>query len=137
MMPRRHNEEAGSALLVVVVFMIIVSMFASGFIALVHTNLNASNRAAHRQVCAALAEGGIEKAAVSLRADSGYRGGPYFALGDGEVAIQIVPAEAAGHYVATSTARYSHQDPAPVSVTAELVLTPNGVRIVRWEEQRR
>lgn len=136
-MPRHNKKTAGSALLAVVVFTFIVSVFASMFIALVNTNITASNRAKHRQECIALAEGGIDKAAVLLRRDAEYRGEPFFTLGTGEVAIEVVPAEAADHFAITATGRDSADDPAPVRITAECVLANGGVRVVRWEEQVR
>lgn len=136
MTPQLDTRNAGSALLAVIVFMIILTIFASALVSLVNTNITAANRAVNRMENTALAEGGIAKAAVLLRADPAYRGEPYFALGKGEVMIQVDPAES-GHYRVTTIARQSAEDPAPARIDAEVAVTGAGLRIVRWKESSR
>lgn len=137
MTPQVDTRNAGSALLAVIVFMIILTIFASALVSLVNTNITAANRAVNRMENMALAEGGIAKAAVLLRTDPAYRGEPYFALGKGEVMIQVDPVESSGRYMVATTARQSVEDPAPARIDAELAVTGAGLRIVRWKESAR
>ena len=127
-----HNE--GTALLATVVFVIIVSIMASGFIAIVNTNLTGSNRAVHDQICRALAEAGIEKAAVTLRGDAAYSGEAWFKLGKGEVSIDVTALAAPDCFKVTSTARYSDVDPRSLRIIAELARVGDAIRVVRWTE---
>ena len=127
-----HNE--GTALLATVVFVIIVSIMASGFIAIVNTNLTGSNRATHDQICRALAEAGIEKAAVTLRGDAAYTGDAWFKLGKGEVLIEVAASATPDRFTVTSTARYAEIDPRPLSIIAELARSGGSVALVRWTE---
>ena len=133
-MMRAAAQNQGSAMLAVVVFVIIVSIMASSFIAVVNTNLGGDNRAVHDQVCRALAEAGIEKAAVILRADPAYEGEAWFSLGKGEVSIAIAAATIPDHFTVTSTARFSAVDPRPIRIGAEISRAGNSVRIGRWTE---
>jgi hypothetical protein len=133
-MMRRYKRDEGTALLATVVFVIIVSILASGFIAVVNTNLKGANRAAHDQVCRALAEAGIEKAAVLLRSDASYSGENWFALGEGELSIEAAAAATPERFTVTSSARYSAVDPRPLCIVAEIARHGDSVRIVRWTE---
>lgn len=133
-MTRARTNNEGTALLATVVFVIIVSIMASGFIAVVNTNLTGSNRAAHDQVCRALAEAGLEKAAVMLRGDAAYSGEAWFKLGKGEVSIVAATLTTPDRFTVTTTARYSAIDPRPMRIVAEVARTGNSVRIVRWTE---
>jgi len=136
-MTRPHANNEGTALLATIVFVIIVSIMASGFVAIVNTNLTGSNRAAHDQICRALAEAGIEKAAVMLRADAHYTGESWFALGKGEVKIEVAATATPDRYSVTSSARYTEVDPRPLRIGAELARAGDSVLVVRWLENAR
>lgn len=133
-MNRAAMRNQGSALLAVVVFVIIVSIMASSFIAVVNTNLSGANRATHDQVCRALAEAGIEKAAVMIRSDAAYRGEPWFALGKGQVSVEVANASVPDRFTVTSTARFSAIDPRPIRIVAEISRAGDSVRVGRWQE---
>ena len=136
-MTRAHANDEGTALLATVVFVIIVSIMASGFVAIVNTNLTGSNRAAHDQICRALAEAGIEKTAVMLRSDANYTGEPWFAFGKGEVKIEVAATATPDRFTVTSAARYTEVDPRPLRIVAELAHAGDSVRVVRWLENAR
>lgn len=133
-MTRAAADVRGSALLAVVVFVIIVSIMASSFIAVVNTNLGGANRATHDQVCRALAEAGVEKAAVMVRADPAYRGESWFGIGKGEVSVEVVAATVANRFTVTSTARFSAVDPRPIRIVADISRAVDSVRVGRWQE---
>ncbi|NUM56295.1 MAG: type II secretion system protein [Candidatus Hydrogenedentes bacterium] len=137
MRPRNSRYREGSALLAVIVVMIILTILASAFVTLLNRNVTESNRAVNRMENLALAEAGIHKAAAMLRADPNFRGESAFALGKGQVSVEVRQGATADRYDVRSSARQSAEDPAPVTVAAEFALTPAGVRVVRWEEPRR
>lgn len=133
-MTRAATHDQGSALLAVVVFVIIVSIIASSFIAVVNTNLGGANRATHDQVCRALAEAGVEKAAVMILSDPVYRGESWFALGKGEVSVEVATADIPERFTVTSTGRFSSVDPRPIRIVAEISRAGDSVRVARWQE---
>ena len=130
----RNRNDAGSALIVALVFVFIVSAFAGAFIVLVHQNLDASKRATHRIENMALAEGGIAKAAAMLETDPAYTGGPPFALGNGTVSVAVAPGAAPDRYIATAVVRRETSGATPFQLVAELVRAPDGFRVARWVE---
>src|SRR5262249_23716555 len=103
---------------------------------IVNLSVTASNRETRAQLCSALAEGGIEKAAVMLRTDPNYRGETWSKLGSGEVSVDVAFGDAPDRYRVTALARYSAADARPLRITADLARRENAIRIVRWKEER-
>ena len=133
------GTRSGSALVVTVVYLAVMTLFASTFIGYLNRTISSAGRAERKLVCIAIAEGGIDKAMAELRVrPDEYRGETNTPLGKGRFSVEVVPG--AEEYKITATAEIA--DGAVVMVrarvVADAVLTSSGsVRTLRWSEVKR
>ena len=133
-MTRNVQDDRGSALLLAIVFVLIVSAMASAFLALLHMTMTSANRGGHRQECEYLAAGGIEKAMAVLRENPAYTGESDTPLGGGVFSVTVAKSDVPNRFQVSAIA---HQEPHPyqhVRVDAVVDLTAAGPRIVAWKE---
>jgi len=135
---RRLRRVQGSALILAIGYLTVITIFATAFLTLLHHTMSAMKEDQRRQVVANVAEGGLDKAIATLRAQPDtYRGEQNVPLGEGLFSVRVEAAEAPRTYRIVSEARLvdvaargTH-----ARVEAHLVLTPQGtVRELRWVE---
>jgi len=135
------GTRSGSALVVTVVYLAVMTLFASTFIGYLNRTISSAGRAERKQVCIAIAEGGIDKAMAELRVrPDEYRGESNTPLGKGRFSVEVVPGVGAGEYTITSTARMLDGTAVieRARVVAETALTSSGsIRTLRWSEVKR
>ena len=135
------GARSGSALVVTVVYLAVMTLFASTFLGYLNRTISNSGRAERKLVCIAIAEGGVDKALAELRVRANeYRGESNTTLGKGRFSVEVEPGPGAGEYTITSTA--SMLDGSEVMeqarIVAETVLTSSGlVHTLRWSEVKR
>jgi len=133
------GTRSGSALVVTVVYLAVMTLFASAFIGYLNRTISSAGRAERKLMCIAIAEGGIDKAVAELRVrPNEYRGETNTPLGRGRFSVEVEPG--AGEYKITATAEIV--DGAVVMarsrVVVDAVLTSSGsVRTLRWSEVKR
>lgn len=135
------STRSGSALVVTVVYLAVMTLFASTFIGYLNRTISSAGRAERKLVCIAIAEGGVDKALAELRVSRNeYRGEANTPLGKGWFSVEVEPGAGAGEYTITSTA-WMLNGTAVIErarVVAETALTSSGsVRTLRWSEVKR
>ncbi|GAG14142.1 unnamed protein product, partial [marine sediment metagenome] len=60
------GTRSGSALMVTVVYLAVMTLFASTFIGYLNRTMSSAGRAERKLICIAIAEGGIDKAMAEL-----------------------------------------------------------------------
>lgn len=126
------RDDRGSALLVVVVMLAVISAMAAGFTLVLHHFLSLNARTERIHASAQLAEAGIEKAIAMLRVEPSYSGERETLLGDGAFSVVVEPL-ANGRRV-TSTAHLLPDRAHAYWIEAEFEVAGGDVRIVGWNE---
>lgn len=133
---RERRSCAGSALLVVVAYTAVISLFASLFWNEVQQRLTVEHAMAHRHAALCAAEAGIERALAALGNGASAYAGDETEIGDGAFRTYVEPL-GEGRYRVRSEGRAPLDSAAAQRVTlqAELRLRPRPV-ILRWEVVR-
>lgn len=136
--PTCRRTQQGSALIVVVGYLAVMTIFASGLLHLLHMHMSASIKAEREQVCLALAEGGLAKGLVALRKNiQDYRGEENTPLGEGRFSVTVTPGAAAGHFEIHAVAQLLDNDTvyARAAAQATVILSETGdIRSLKWKE---
>ena len=87
----RHSAgQRGSAMIVVVVYLAIMTTFASAFFVALHRTIDQTGRRERQEMCMHIAEGGIEKAIAELQHNAeAYSGERDTSLGEGVFTTEI------------------------------------------------
>jgi len=132
---------SGSALLVTVGYLAVLTILASAFLGYLNRTISNGNRHERKLVCMSIAEGGLDKALAELhvRPDE-YRGETDTPLGRGMFSVEVTPGENAGQYKITATAELMDDTTviARSRVVAAAVISPSGrLRALSWSEVKR
>ena len=137
----KNKTNQGYALFVMLIYLSVITIMASALLHLLHVHMSAYKDSERKQVCMALAEGGIEKALVSLRADpEKYVGEKDTPLGDGRFTVTVKPDKAHGSYSIISTAELVADNFVLERTAAEVKVTfdeRGGIRSLIWREVRK
>lgn len=98
------RERQGGALMLAVGYLAVMTLAASGFLAMLHHRMGVVRDLERAQSSRHLAEAGIEAGIAGLLADAGaYRGEFNVVLGNGQFSVSVVPESQHGVYVLEST----------------------------------
>lgn len=87
---RRFEGNRGTALIIAIGCLAVLTLFSSGFLVLLHRTADALRRDRLQQQCLILAEAGIEKAVAELRLrPDTYRGEEKTPLGTGRFSVTV------------------------------------------------
>jgi hypothetical protein len=133
--PSIVNGKDGMALLLALGVMLAMTILASALLMGFHRSMEQTVDRERELQCMNLAEAGIAKALVELRAgDGSYRGEANTPLGDGDFTVVVTPLGLQRFAVESTGTLNHHSDiQARVVVDAE-VLGGEPVRVLRWEE---
>ncbi len=135
---RRSRATKGGALILAVGYLTVITLFATAFLTLLQRTMSSMKEGQRRQVVVNVAEGGLDKAVATLRAQPDtYRGEQDVPLGEGLFSVRVEAVEAPRTYHIVSEARLASVAArgAHARVEAQLVLTPQGtVEQLRWTE---
>ncbi|MBI4559175.1 MAG: hypothetical protein HY706_16445 [Candidatus Hydrogenedentes bacterium] len=108
--PTSSARDQGVALLVVVGYLAIITMFAAALLRALNISLDESKRAEHVAISLNLAEAGLDKAAAALHANPGYRGETATPLGDGNFSVEVIPGEQPSTFRLVSVGELRYDD---------------------------
>lgn len=94
----RRRRDGGFALVIVLAYLLLLSLFATAFLREVRTNMADAFNEEARIEATNLAQAGVEKAVAELRREPAYRGETHTRLGDGSYSVSVEPLGAPGHY---------------------------------------
>ena len=138
-MNRPRNSQSGFAMILVLGFIMVVTLFATAFLRATHSNLNEGRRVARDQVCVHLADAGVNQAIAMLRGNgTAYEGEKGTPLGDGAFDVAVEPLPQPRHYRIVSTGYLPDIDPvrptrASVTVEARVMVDSGSARIQEWK----
>lgn len=126
--PAARQREQGFALVIVLAYLLLLSLFATAFLRTVRMNMADAFNGEAQIEAANLAQAGVEKALAELRRDPAYRGESDTSLGDGRFTVRVEPLAEAGRYRVTAQGhgeapqrRFAHAE-----LTVDLALNPDG-----------
>lgn len=100
------KNNRGSAMLLAIGILFIVTAGVSATLTWFHAAFDYTNAREARQVCAHIAEAGLDKALAELQAGNiAYTGESKTPIGDGTVSVTVAPAQRPGWLVIQSTGR--------------------------------
>jgi len=133
--PSLVTGKDGMALLLALGVMLAMTILASALLTGFHRSMEQTVDRERELQCMNLAEAGIAKALVELRAgDGSYRGEANTPLGDGDFTVVVTP-QGTQRFAVESTGTLNHHSDiqARIIVDAEVV-RGEPVRVLRWEE---
>jgi hypothetical protein len=133
--PSEPTANDGMALVLALGVMLALTILASALLTGFHRSMQQTVDRERELQCMNLAEAGIAKALVVLRAgDGSYRGEANTALGDGDFTVVVTP-QGPQRFAVESTGTLNHRSEiqARVVIDAEVV-RGEPVRVLRWEE---
>jgi len=134
--PATGRGERGTALMLTIGYLLAVSLFASVFLSAVHRGTARHMRERYVQACAAIAEGGLDKAAAVLQREpaGGYSGEEKTPLGAGWFSVTVTQVSAGAYHV-ESVGALDDRDATMgrVRIAADVVLDSAGrAKVLRW-----
>lgn len=137
--PPSPRDARGTALLVTVLFLLVVTTLASGLLTFLNNSVDYfadNSREIERRY---IAEGGVEKALAELRTKgAAYTGEAATSLGDGTFSIEVRRSASFDGYEIASTASLADRGTEETRILVEAVPEPDGAfRAVRWVEVTR
>lgn len=129
----RTPRNAGSALLMAVVLLAVVSVGAAAALRLYHIAFRESSRGVKQEVARQLAEAGIENAVARLRADAAYAGEKDTPLGAGRFSVEVARDGQAHELVSTGEIVFEGRVMRAAVVRARLELAAGG-RVHRFTQ---
>ncbi len=137
MKSRTRNPRNGSALLMAVVLVMVLSIGASAVWHYLHVTLKETTRQEKLTMAMHLAEAGLDKAVAALRARPGYKGEQKTPLGRGRFSVTVTKAAAGGfHLVSTGEVAEDGRVQGTVVLAAELTLGPDHtVKRYHWRKE--
>lgn len=137
---RHRAGSRGAALIAAMMYLSALTLFAAGFLSMIHVNLRTAGEAEARQVAMNLAEAGIDRALAGLRADpAGYRGEQDTPLGPGTFSVEVEPLAEPNAYAirASGSGPFPSRRQSSARVTARVTLGTGGApETLEWVEAR-
>ena len=134
----KYSSQRGSALFVMIGYLAVITILASALLHLLHVHISANATAECKQVCMAIAEGGVEKALVSLKAAPGqYRGEQNTELGEGRFSVKVEQGKGVRNYKIISTGEIADGKLILASATTQIEVAfdeSNKIRSMSWRE---
>lgn len=87
----RIRDNRGGALMLAVGYLAVMTLAASGFLAMLHVRLSVARELERMQQCRHLAEAGFEAALAAVAEDPDYAGEQHVPLGIGRYSVMITP----------------------------------------------
>lgn len=133
------RRDGGSALILVLGYLVVVTVLGAAFFVGVHRAINASMTREHHAVCLYLAEGGLDKAIAEVLAHlDNYTGESETRLGDGYFSTTIEGVPSSGRFSVVATSRLGGQDSvlARARLRADVGVEAGRVVSLAWREER-
>ncbi len=133
-----RNPRNGSALLMAVVLVMVLSIGAAAVWHYLHVTLRETARQEKLTMALHLAEAGLDKAVAELRARPGYQGEQKTPLGRGRFSVTVTPQAASGGFQLVSTGEVAEDGrvQGAVVLAAELALGPDRtVKRYHWRKE--
>jgi type II secretory pathway component PulK len=129
----RNSAKDGSAILIAVLYLSIVTLFASALLRHYHITMASAQSAQNHEVCAHVAEAGLEKAIAILHNQRDYRGERGTTLGGGAFTVSVVSGGNAGSFRLVSAAKLTRNESIVETIAADIEFDRNRVvRVTRW-----
>lgn len=134
----RSERERGTALVLAVVALVIVTMFATALLTGYRQTKQRAGDSERQLICANLAEAGLDKAIAELRANpDAYRGEADTMLGRGTFSVEVLPSATPGQFEIRSTGAIGGGAPARAQIVATVAFDASGqLRALRWEDDQ-
>ncbi|GMU94113.1 MAG: hypothetical protein AMXMBFR4_31710 [Candidatus Hydrogenedentota bacterium] len=137
--PHSVCDARGTALLVAVMYLLVVTMLATGLLTLLNHSIDYFqdvNREVERRY---IAEAGVEKALVELRTNgSAYAGENGTPLGDGAFSVEVRQSARVNGYEIVSSASLDDVGTGHTQILVDAVPESTGAfRVVRWVEVKK
>ncbi len=133
-----NTQNSGSALIIAITFLLIVSAVAAGALALTDRRWSEERQWERQVVARHLAEAGIDSAIARFHSAGRFDiGDAATALGEGRFRVTAQPLPAS-HYRLVAIGECQPDDivTARATIEAEIAVSAKTVSIVRWEEKR-